>query len=433
MVLKGLAVFVLVAGCGQSLFDNNTGSGTDGGGGSNMVASSCPAGCVGDAAADIDGGRDVWRYVEDARNRTWAPMTAASDGYVGAVAPNAIATCAANASAAACTALPGALLVTTAGMAESADPAIEFTNTTTQIVQLSVRVFVPSGQPEQRVRLYRNSREDVLFTAPAPGGSTFERAVTVDALAGDRFLVAIAPTAGGAEQVGLHFYVNTTSDAFPQTCQLATSFTAAMGNNVENACGSLFNYREWDEPNAQSIEVAPQLIAGPYPELGMGADIPLPRYYLGADVIPRAGDTTTQFWVRHDAFESTYAGTAFSDLDFDAPYGGLQIVFYDNAGNTMLEAATCTGLTDNTLEMVYADVEFPDDHAWHFVRVVHTNGQVRVCVDGARLGSYALAMGEMQSQYAPRFGRNVVWNPRGAFFDGAVDDLRVFTVALPCE
>jgi hypothetical protein len=437
VVLRSLAALALIAGCGQSLFDNNVGGGGDAGNGSgdasNMVASSCPAGCIGDAAADIDGSRTGWRYLEDPRNRTWVPMTAASDGYVGAVSPNAIQTCAANAGAAGCIALPGALLLASAGATASADPALEFTTPANQVVQVTVRVYVPSGQPGQSVRLYRNSREDVLFTAPTAAGALFERAIAVDALAGDRFVVALAPTAMGADGVAVHVYLNATGEVFPKDCQLAVDFAAATGNNVANACGAVVNYREWDDVSSTSTEVAPQLAAGPFPELGMSADIPRPRYYLGSDVLVRSGDTTTQLWVRHDAFEPSYAATAFSDLDLDDPYGGLQIVLYDASGNTMIEAATCTGLIGNQLQIAYADVEFPDDNAWHFVRVVHTNGQVRVCVDGVRLGSYALPMGKMQSAYAPRFGRNVVWLPTGAFFDGGIDDVRTFSSALPCE
>jgi hypothetical protein len=44
-----------------------------------------------------------------------------------------------------------------------------------------------------------------------------------------------------------------------------------------------------------------------------------------------------------------------------------------------------------------------------------------------------LPAGKMQSTFAPRVGRNVNWLPMGAFFDGAVDDVRVISAALPCD
>jgi hypothetical protein len=39
----------------------------------------------------------------------------------------------------------------------------------------------------------------------------------------------------------------------------------------------------------------------------------------------------------------------------------------------------------------------------------------------------------MQSTYHPYLGRNVIWLPSGAFYDGAIDDVRVLSGALPCE
>lgn len=444
MVLRTLALVVLVAGCNQSLFDNNvgggSGSGPDGGGsgsgdGNMMVATMCPAGCLGDAADDIDGGRPGWRYLEDARNRTWAPMTAATDGFVGAVSPNAIETCTANPTAAACVALPGALLLTSAGNTAAADPALEFTVGSNTVVTLTVRVYVPTGQPEQRIRLYRNSREDVLFTANAAPGSLFERAINVDALAADRFLVALAPSAMGAAQVGVHFYISPTGEGFPKECQLAVDFASAGTNTVPNACGAAVEYREWDDMASMSNLVAPQLATqGPYAELGTSADIPLPRYYVSSDVLVRNAttSTTTQLWVRHDAFDSTYNAHMFSDIDLDAA-GGIEISLYDNGGNKRMYVGTCT--SPSPLAFAETNVDFPDDTNWHFVRVVHDHamGQVRICVDGVRLGSLAVPAGGLQSTYAPRFGRNVVWTPIGAFFDGGVDDVRSFATALPCD
>jgi len=280
------------------------------------------------------------------------------------------------------------------------------------------------------VRLYRNSREDVLFTAPAAVGSVFERAITVDALAGDRFLVAVAPSAMGASDVGLQVFVNTTGEVFPKSCQLAVGFEAATGNTVTNACGAVVTYRDYD--NADPNDIPPVLAAGPFAEQGMAADIPLTQYYTSPDVLMRTGESTTQLWIRHDAFDPGYAGTAFSDLDLDA-YGGLQIALYDDTGTTMVEAATCTGITGNTINCVFSDVQWPSGGGWHFVRVVHTGDQVRLCVDGTRLGSYALPAGKMATTYPPRIGRNVIWTPSGAFFDGGIDDVRMFGVALPCD
>jgi hypothetical protein len=428
VVVPALVAFAMNGGCKQSLFDSNTGGGgpDGGGGGDGSVASSCPATCLADAAADF--GKASWRYLEDLRIRSWTPLTAVDDVYVGSDANNRITTCAANASAAACSALPGALLVSTAGAQSTADPAVSYTATENGVIQLTVRAHVPAGAMSHDVRLYRNSREDSLFTAAAAAGVTLERAITVDALKDDRFYVALAPKGEGAtESIGLHVYINATEDSFPKSCKLALAFSAASGTTIANACGAAFTYYDYNQTPAQT----PTLTAGPYAELGMAADIPMDHYYRGADVLVRDADTTTQLWVRHDAFVSTYNALVFSDLDLDAT-GGVGIYILNQA-SPRLYVETCTFATQTELMFAKGDGAFPDDHAWHFIRVVHTNGMVQICLDGVRIASYPLPAGKMQSTYRPYVGKNVIWTPSGAFFDGAVDDVRVLGGALPCE
>jgi hypothetical protein len=424
-----LALITALAGCKQSLFDNNTDDDmTDGGGsgsGDGSVASSCPSPCLADAAADF--GKPTWRYLEDLRTRMWAPLVAMGDDYVGSDTNNRITSCAANGSAAACSALPGALLVSTAGSTSNADPALSYTATENGVIQLSVRVHVPTGGGAHDVRLYRNSREDSLFTGAAAAGTTFERAITVDAIKDDRFYVALAPDGQGTASIGVHVYINSTGDTFPKSCKLALSFSAASGTTVTNACGAAFTYYDYNLTPAQT----PTLTAGAFPELGMAADIPMDRYYQGADVLVRDGDTTTQLWVRHDAFVSSYNALAFSDLDLDST-GGVGIYILNQAP-PRLYVETCTFATQTELMFAKADGPFPDDHAWHFVRVVHTSGMVQICLDGVRIASYPLPAGKMQSTYKPYVGKNVIWTPSGAFFDGAVDDVRVLAGALPCD
>lgn len=428
MVLRhALLCCVLLAGCKQSLFDHTSGDDTvdsGGGGGDGSIPSSCPATCLADAAADF--ATSKWRFLEDRRIRVWPPLTAMEDTYVGSDPDNRITACAANGSAAACSALPGALLVSTAGAQSNADPALSYTATANQVVRLTVRVHVPMGAMTHDVRLYRNSREDSRFTGAAAAGATFERAITIDALKDDRFYLAIAPTEQGAtDAIGVHFYVNATQDTFPQTCQLALPFAAASGNTVDNLCGVDYTYKN------DGTAAPPVLAAGPFPELGMAADVTMDRYYEGTDVLVRAGDTTTQLWVKSDAFVSSYNAVVFSDLDLD--YTGGVGIYIVNQAPPKLYVETCTLATQTELGFASADGAFPDDHAWHFVRVVHTNGMVKICVDGARIASYALPAGKMQSMYHPYVGRNLNWLPQGAFVDGGIDDVRVIRAALPCD
>jgi hypothetical protein len=70
---------------------------------------------------------------------------------------------------------------------------------------------------------------------------------------------------------------------------------------------------------------------------------------------------------------------------------------------------------------------------WRFVRVVHSGGMVTLCVDGARASSFDRAANALVSTFPPYVGKNVVWTPAGSYYDGAIDDIRVFSGALPCD
>lgn len=429
MVLIRVALLACLAACSQSLFDNT--GGKDGGNGGELpVASSCTAPCVGDGGGDFDGtptGKTMrWRYLEDHRDRTWTAMTSdGSGGFMGtADNNNAITVCTPQRSEHACMSLPGALLVSAAGATAAADPAIELTTPSNQVVQVSLKVAVPPGAFEQTVRLYRNSREDVLYTAVAQPGTTLEASVTIDALAAERILFALAPTAMGDQYVGVQLFVSGTGAAFPKDCQLALSFSSAMGNVVDNLCGGDFTSTDYN-----TGDTPPTLAAGPFAEQGMAADIAPDKYYVGTNLALRNADSTLQFWLRHDMLVPTYSAWPFSDLDLDNG-GGLGVVLYDQNG-LQLEVNTCT--SPNPLAFGGDRVPYPTDGKWHFVRVVQKGSIVNVCLDGTKQFSFAADPGKLASTFRPHLGRNVVWTPSGAFYDGGLDDVRIFTGALPCE
>jgi hypothetical protein len=420
VVLRIIVGLALLASCKQSLFDSH-GDVDARGDGTGDVASSCPATCLADAAADF--GMTKWRYLDDTKARAWTAMTMMDGGFNGSGA-NRFSSCKNDSSAAACEALPGALLVTTTD-STAADPALSYTATSNQVVQLTVRIHVPVSATEQAVRLYRNAREDSLLTQVVTPGMTYEKALTLDAVKDDRFYLAISPTGQGSQLIGVHFYVNATGDSFPMTCQVALQFSGPMANSTDNACGVDFNYSNNGTPGQWSLGTPA------FQEMGTSADITMDKWFEGSDVIARAGDTTTQLWVRHDAFVPSYNAIVYSDVDLD--YTGGVAIFVLETTPPKLHVETCTLATQTELGFASADAPYPDDHAWHFVRVVHTNGTVRICLDGSRVASYVLPAGKMQSMYHPWLGRNMQWLPSGGFFDGAIDDVRVITGALPCD
>jgi len=239
-----------------------------------------------------------------------------------------------------------------------------------------------------------------------------------------QYAFALAPTAMGAQDVAVQLFVSDTGAVFPQNCQLAVSFSGAIGNDVDNLCGGDYTHEDYN-----AGPMPPTLGAGPFAEQGQAADIVPDKYYVGTNLVVRTGDTTLQMWMRHDALVPLYEAWAFSDLDLDVG-GGLGIVMYDSGG-LKLEVNTCT--SGNPITFASERAAYPDDHAWHFVRVVQKGDTVTGCIDGKKQLTFPAAAGTLASMYRPRFGRNVIWTPSGAFWDGGLDDIRVYNGALPCE
>ncbi|HET7505078.1 MAG TPA: LamG-like jellyroll fold domain-containing protein [Kofleriaceae bacterium] len=424
----GVLAALMLGGCSQSLFDAQSGGGGGDDDGMTPVPTSCQRPCLADAASDFDGTAGGtgghWRYLDDHRDRTWTAMTPSGGTMLGADPSNRISSCAASPESAACKALPGALLVSTSGATSAADPALEVTSPTQQVLQLAVRAFVPAGD-DQAIRVYRNSREDVLFTGKATAGKIFEQAITLDALAGDRFLVAVAPSARGTGDVGLQVFASPTGARFPARCQVAISFPSATSSTVENQCGAAFTHLLYDPDMPSAGVVGP----GPFPELGSAADFAFNNYLRGPATLDRTHDTTTQLWVKLRKFDDLLDNAwPFSDLDLNNT-GGLGVALL-NMDPPQIDVVTCTSPAPEFTEMV---TSYPGDGGWHFVRVVQAGDTVKLCVDGKFLTSIPVAAGKLASTFRPHIGANAVWSPQGAFFDGQIDDVRVLTDALPCE
>ena len=437
MVLIRILAMVVLAGCGQSLFDSHGSVDGGGGGGDSSVPAVCPTPCLADAAGDFDGSdrgsTGLWRYLDDMRTRAWTPMAGDINEMTGA-GMNRITTCAKHGNAAACSDLPGALLISSSGATSLADPALELTSNTSQNMQLTLRVRVPSGAPDQIVRLYRNSREDTLVTAIALPGVTLDKLIKVDALAGDRFLLAIAPMAMGATDVAVQLFANPTGALFPAECVSAYSFeTPSVMTTMTSDLGHTNAMTSYDfDTNPPEAVVRG---AGPFPELGMALQLVESKYSEATTVTDRIGDTTMQMWVKIDTMPPQGTGAwAFADEDLDVA-GGLGVVIFDDTGTSpMVQFSTCTqGSPPGPLLFVQTAVAYPMPTAWHFLRVVHKDGTVTACIDGVKKGTYALPAGKMASTIKPRLGRNLFGLPGGAHLDGRIDDVRLFSVALPCE
>lgn len=427
----GLLCVLACAACSQSLFDAH-GPGSGDGGTTGPAA--CNAPCLADAAVDFDGSaggkNQMWRYLDDHRDRTWTAMTPSKTMMSGADPANHITTCAANPSAAACAMLPDALLVSSSGATSAADPAIELTAPAQQVIQLSVKVFMASGA-DQTIRLYRNGRPDALFTGVATAGKLLDQTITVDALAKDRFLVAMAPMAAGASDVAIQFIASSAGMLFPQACLLAVEFAGATGNTVSDLCqGVSFTHLD------AAFKPTPVVLGDdPFGQKSAAADIALGTDFESIQPIAQNTTLTVQLWVQQrTAPPAGDNAWVVSDYDLtDNAFGGLGLMVSQFG---MLEAQTPTTLdpTTNTINVADALTPWPGTGAWHFVRVVQTGGNLNLCLDGKLKASTPVTDGHLKTVEPLLLGRNKFGIPAGeSFFDGFLADVRIFKGALPCE
>lgn len=431
--LAGLAALA-AAGCGQSLFDaygpRDGGPGGDGGDGDGAIPQTCPADCAGDAAADFDKSPSPWRYLEDAPMHVWLEMERTGQVLTGqSDARNQIKRCRDNRSEAACRTMPDALLVSSAGDSSALIPAVEFKASTKEVLHLIVRAHVPAGGAEHKIRVFRNSREDVLATETVGADGSFQRQLVVDALVDDRFLVALEPTGQAGGPAALDFFVSRMGESFPSACQLAVSFSVPAGNVVKDLCAG----RDLTFKMDGGGEVAPMLQgAGPFTEQGMVARIPSGFYFQAPDQpkLQRSGNgVTIQFWTRVIGMPpSGPNGLMFSDIDLDEG-GGLSLGYYGTGpiSKIQLEADTEVGMGTTPGSK---DTNFPFD-AWKFVRIVDTPGLIKVCVDGALAIQLDVAADRPASGYPAYLGTSGF--QQAAVFNGLIDDVRVLSGALPCD
>jgi hypothetical protein len=426
-IVLSAALVAGLGGCKLSLFADHGENGDDvadapgGGDADGMVQMMCGANCVGDAAGDFDGstgGRNMlWQYLEDHRDRTWAPMTASGGGFVGADPANKI------------TQGSGVLLVSTAGNSNASDPAIAFKSIATQNVKVTISVDFPAGASMHTVRLYRNSREDLLFSGVGSSGGSVSTSITVDGFNGDRFLLALSPSGAGATDIAVKIFVNGTGMSFPRECQVGMQFESMITNGIPNVCGQGVRYFIDDTMSAGGTATTPEVTTGPFLELGMAGKISFSHFFWGDTAVDRSGDSTTQFWFKHVAFDTNGDDYCiYSDQNCDtAAGGGLNIYRYSSGGQIGIQ--TCTGVS--TIDP--RDGTYNNETQWHFIRVVHAQGKVNLCIDGTKAITLPVAAGKLATPREWEIGKNLDYSPVGSFMSAEIDDVRILTTALPCE
>jgi hypothetical protein len=179
--------------------------------------------------------------------------------------------------------------------------------------------------------------------------------------------------------------------------------------------------------------VPPTLGSNVYAEEGMAAQIPVDRFYSAASPLDRTGDFTIQYWMKFaGVVDDVTGGWSFTDLDLDSTGGVGMVLFTDTNNHLAFDVQSCTVATQTTIETNDLVVQYPEDVAWHFVRVAKKGMDLAICIDGTKVGNKAFT-NNLASGFAPYIGKNVVWTPSEPSFNGTIDDLRVVTQALPCN
>lgn len=432
---SGVLVLVLLAGCSESLFgarpatDGDAGAGSDAGDAGEIAPGACTAPCVADAAAEFDGSPggigSHWRYLDDSRSpqRTWSPMTA-SGGEMSGAGQNHITSCGQHPDRAACKTLPSALLVSSTGVTSPTDPAIELTAFSGQVLKLALHAYLPAGG-DQTIWLYRNSREDTLFKAIATAGTPLDHEITLDALPGDRFLVAVAPIGDGAADVGVELFATAASQPLPSSCQLALRFDTVVANSTSDLICGRRVFTHLDTTGKQTALVQ---TTAPYIELISAISNPAGTYlhdFDGSSPLDYSHDVTVQLWTNLRSFVAGGAASVFSDLSAGA---GLAISILPGSPAT-ISATTRT----TTSSLVEATAQVTSASTWHFIRVVRTADHLQLCIDGGAPVSMDAALVMVPATLPPDLGKDLEAPSASASLDGELDDVRVISGALPCE
>lgn len=431
-----------------SLADAPAGDGMDAG-----VLRACPEPCVADAVAQFafqqGGTSEAWRYLEehrgafgtDSREMSLASRDAALlwTGS-GAQAP-AIVHCPSSPADPGCEGVGDKLLLES-GDAGNTYPALGWTvpeNAAGRYRLAGDWRVAPSAPTGVAVTLLlvRNSRFDSVLeerftTRSQPAAFDLE----VDVLPGDVVRLIAIPDDALRVPLAVSFYVSEARS--PGQCQMASNFAPAPDSVVfPDLCGSA-SFQDGSDTDTTcenpdplcpptSDLPAPPGVPGRARHFETGASVG----YLGA---PNRydGDFSVQFW-GNLLFGGNGLETVLGDADCA---GGLRLLRQHRVG---------TISSDIRLDVFYPDPVSegcPDgggaittrliEEEWRFFRITRSTatGTVRLCIDGAFVGA-ALVPGDadMSATEPMWLGRDP---PSPAAFRGAIADLRVFDVALPC-
>jgi hypothetical protein len=407
----------LISGCTQSWFGDGGLSTIDDDG--PVPCETADEGSLGCDFQRVQGGKSGrWRYVDDLKNRTWMEMASGeAKDVVGMVSmmPGdhaVLGSCFDNTSHPLCGNPERVLFI-----GGDADAAVEFTVPETRQYTLTGTALSEAGQT---LRIYRNTREDLIghITLEPHVEATLD--LTLDATANDRFLFAVGP----AEPVAIAAQFSPTDGQ----CALALRFDAITTKEVEDDCqGLIWEGKYLDEMT--SGDIVPTTIASVIPELGSAIQFSAGDYlgYPAAPALLYNSSFTIQWWM-------SFPGDVFPTFESAA---------YSDAANSGVLGVTAFVEPDGSLVVRFGGqypfaTEFPTgipmDADWHHIRLVRNiaDESFKICIDGVQAAQPFSSAGNETPNKLPWIGgRYHTLEP--PYFNGAMDDVRVVYRALPCE
>lgn len=293
------------------------------------------------------------------------------------------------------------------------------------------------------VMVSRTSRLDTVAVGELSGPGSVTG--VVDLLAGERALVTVAPAAdpGGSVSVGANVRVSRVIGAEPlEDCQLAATFP----DESPFALGCSMNTLTEGGGTSDSTRSS-----GPSPAHGDGRTWARTARGLRAvgERMDYSGDFTIQLWLLVDSLEFD-PPTVYSDTSRGSPELASGVALTLNRavavgppnvarasyvfpeppmGPSDDPAISCSleGICTGTIEAA-----IPALDEWHFYRIVRRADldEIRLCIDGELVGSAPLDGDvDISSQTDLKLARFDEF--RDALI-GSLDDVRVFSRALPC-
>ena len=421
--------------------------------------------CLGIATEDFSStmqgtGTVMWGYTADDRSHprlSYGPLAPdtiyAAPAWSDLDAPPAIVACGSS-TAGRCLEADGKLIFETDGQSSGADPVLTFVapNDGTYLVRADLQALAGTA----RVTIGRNgiydSVAEVELTPPASQRLT----ATMELFAGERGVVLVSPAEAGPASVALDVQVGEAPATAPlRDCQLAMRFSEADPLALECSTGAV----TFANLNISPAEDMTSAIPGPAPVMGNARDFPLDSAMrLDGAELDWSGDFTIQLWARVD-FVSHFETEIFTNI-YGPELGGVEIgleprdIFSTNMGDIDVlfayyifpkpdafddSSLICdrgdTG-TDPCCDDTScgANIVTPVQAGWHFYRLVRdtANNEMRLCVDGQEMGTGVLpGDADISTTIDPKLA-TTAFGFSEPTFNGAIDDLRVISRALPC-